>query len=310
MSARVEGTGVDNEEEQWARCLQLIREPTEIDRDWFKKNAGPEKIGKAKTNLVQGFELDTRIGEGAGPHVDTLNGHNDLSHERNPPQWTPDLPYTNLVHKHRLGGGSPLDSAPWPYTKSIAGNFWRRPMDEIMLHLTDAWQHSQPSHLKHLSIIKDTSMQGRQAHFNYRTYENFGRGCQAGSGRRGGAVLRDQKTGNKKGRPRKEAGKTDAWGFPLLREDDFEGPGGTATLLECQRDLDRIERRESVPVKLAKTPKPFLAMIPKDVDYQGDDMLPPTPQRTTSPQPPSVEPLTLALALASTADSTFPRPAW
>ena len=49
----------------------------------------------------------------------------------------------------------------------------RRSIESLVTRLTTQWTHSQPSHLRHLAIVRDTAMSGTVAHYVHYSYPTF-----------------------------------------------------------------------------------------------------------------------------------------
>ncbi|KAF3932885.1 hypothetical protein ABW19_dt0204571 [Dactylella cylindrospora] len=56
---------------------------------------------------------------------------------------------------------------------AVFGPFYYRPFDQIMGRWTTNSQQSQPDHLKHVSIVRETDLYKRTANYRYWTTENF-----------------------------------------------------------------------------------------------------------------------------------------
>ena len=53
------------------------------------------------------------------------------------------------------------------------GNFLRRSLESFLSRLVDCWQYSQPPHLRHLALIRDTALRGTIIHYVHYSYNNF-----------------------------------------------------------------------------------------------------------------------------------------
>lgn len=106
-------------------------------------------------------------------------------------------------------------------------------MDTVLGRLTDIWQTSQPLHLRHLAIVRDTSLTDKQLHYLYRTYDNFGKAVEAGEAVWEAILTAKKPLANAKsrGKGRSEV-EVDEWGFPALSATAFFGGRGTFTLQE------------------------------------------------------------------------------
>ena len=224
--------------DQRAKSIQLLREPTEHDRLIWSKNGY-----KGKKQAVQnGADASSHVNDGATERIgedeelsdaESLENDIDPEKQRIPPQWTPDLPYPNLVYNIVDGAGRAGISSMNLAAKAT-GPFWRRPLDEITARLTDIWQISQPPHLRHLTLVRDTALHGRMAHFQYRSLENFEKAVEANEAV-WEAVQRAPNSGhNSNGKTDAAPADLDQWGFPKLQPKDFTGRDGRATLAQCR----------------------------------------------------------------------------
>ena len=256
-----EGYNGDLVSENRVRCVQLVREPTVEDRLVFVGSRHrPKETPKGSLNddkvdsseLGEDYELDDEEG--------MEDEHDDEELEslpkRTPPQWTPDLPYTNIVF-NLIDNAGPEGISSMELNKRATGPLWRRPLDEIMLRLTDVWEISQPPHLRHLTIVRDTAIGGKHAHFQFRTLPNFEKAVEMGL-TEWAAVQGNQKTAKKKrGRPKNNALPSslgmDEWGFPRLDPRLFAGEDGRASLLEAQADARHESQVEGEITALSET---------------------------------------------------------
>ena len=237
LKARVQNEHVDTAEAKYMRCLQLQREPTEEDRVAFIRNEDVKKPkrgkGRVTSSSVPDEAVDGGIDEGGESEDEDEEEEDLLAPLRNriPPQWTPEVPNTNFIY-NSIDAAGPEGISSMDLNARSMGPTWRRPLDEIMVKLTDIWQRSQPSHLKHLAIVKDAAVQGRIGYFQYRTYPHFEKAVELGL-TEWAAVLKPTKAGKKKSivSPITEM---DEWGLPRLHPHKFADADGRATLLECQ----------------------------------------------------------------------------
>ncbi|KAF2486315.1 hypothetical protein BDY17DRAFT_351244 [Neohortaea acidophila] len=240
LKAKVESGSGAGSEETWVRCVQLLREPSEADRLSFHgyDSERASKMGPS-TGGTQ-HELDTE----ADSNDETPVSHGD--EEENyfdaplrtgvRPQWSPDMPAYNFILNIVDGAGVDGISSMDLHARSM-GMFWMRPLDEIMARLTDVWQTSQPPHLRHLAIVRDTGVQGKLSHYKYYTLHNFEKAVQAGRAEWTSVTVQQKAPAKPRGLPKTNthnAGQLDAWGFPQPDPRLFAGRSGSATLRDCQ----------------------------------------------------------------------------
>ena len=53
------------------------------------------------------------------------------------------------------------------------GTFFRRPLEAYLSRIVQSWQSSQPPHLRHLSLVRDTALRGTIAHYVQYSLRNF-----------------------------------------------------------------------------------------------------------------------------------------
>lgn len=115
------------------------------------------------------------------------------------------------------------------------GDHVRKPLDDYISRLVDSWQISQPLHLRHLSIVRDTVLKGKTQIYIYYTYENFKRLVEGGTGfwEAVKTVASDVTMGTNVAAALDAKPNVDEYGFPRLEENQFQGHQNDATLEEC-----------------------------------------------------------------------------
>ncbi|EME85429.1 uncharacterized protein MYCFIDRAFT_171355 [Pseudocercospora fijiensis CIRAD86] len=226
-----------------AQAIQLLRDPADLDRlIWLKDSAKPraasreEDIGTDIDEALLADDVDTDD-EGENdvvvqvppanitrPVNEDGDGDNDddddddiddldLITDRVPPIWRPEVPLPNLIHDIVDGSGEAGITLS-KLAQRTTGLAWRRPMDEVTNHLTDAWQDSQPPHLRHLGLARST-VSTKSARYRYRTVENHQKVTQSSNA----DSQFDQ----------------DSWGFPKIPLKELAGRDGRATLAEGRK---------------------------------------------------------------------------
>lgn len=230
-------------EDNWLTCIEVLREPRPQDHDnlKFRRQATMEETADEQLDEDEDGETMMRDLE-----VDMLNNESqeaDGSNEdtgRIPPQWVPERLLSNTLHEViALGGSEGWDSGV--LRDRIVGKFWRRPMESYLTRLTDDWENTQPPHIRHLALIRDTrnTQEKKFVHYVYRTYENFQKAVDAGEVIWAGVSkpAPKQPSTAKGGRPKKNASvvqPVDSWGFRTLTSKDFLSQDGSASLSECR----------------------------------------------------------------------------
>ncbi|OGM45890.1 TFIIIC transcription initiation factor complex subunits Tfc3 [Aspergillus bombycis] len=168
-------------------CVKLIREPTEKDLELFH-----EFSRGISTNLEQddNAELDEDVDPNDATRESPLlnNGEtlNVMKREEDTdeagrilPVWSPDQTIHNLI----------LDVVEKAGTEGIMnqqiirkcfGGFYRRPLENTMSRLVECWQLSQPLHLRHMAIVRDTVLNRTITQYNHFTATNFAKLVETG----------------------------------------------------------------------------------------------------------------------------------
>ncbi|KAK2745430.1 hypothetical protein FQN57_003773 [Myotisia sp. PD_48] len=160
--------------------IMLVREPTEKDIKMFHEDSKSllssierGDVGSADAEADADDDQETDIVVDPALTADSSNKNYVVDAGRAVPQWTPDRILANQVFDavDRAGksGIKNLDIAI-----STLGSFYKRPTENIVSRLTDAWrQHSQPLHLRHLSLIRDTALRGTNYYYIHYSFQNF-----------------------------------------------------------------------------------------------------------------------------------------
>ncbi|KAI9709575.1 MAG: hypothetical protein M1820_003335 [Bogoriella megaspora] len=222
---RVRVKDVENPERRY-NSLKLVREPTETDlRDFiaFGKKYDKENVGD--DSLMSQSE-----------EVDKLNEEDESNPtSRLPPQWTPEIPHANFLHDMIEKGGP---RGFQDLRTNAIGPFWRRSLDISLGRLSDAWQLSQPEHIRYKAIIRDTLQTDKGSQFVYRTHPNFQKAVDADqasweavSSKKVGPTTYPQTApaaGSNNDLELQELG------FSRIPASDFSGIPGSSTLTECE----------------------------------------------------------------------------
>lgn len=113
------------------------------------------------------------------------------------------------------------------------GSFFRKPLETVLSRLTSSWQSSQPLHLRHLAILRDTALNKTVYYYIHYSFDHFSSlvsnghaswDAVTGAPRSGKRVLNAP--------PANAKATLDKYGFPI----DVSQPllrKGNATLREC-----------------------------------------------------------------------------
>lgn len=154
-----------------------------------------------------------------------------VGNDRIPPQWTPDRLFPNLAFEAiELAGIDGTDAAG--LRDRTMGKFWRRPTESYISRLTDNWELSQPRHLRHLALIRDTTVtnEKRLVHYVYRTHGNYQKAVDDKLAAWEVVSREAQKGGSKKA---EEETALNQWGFPDPNMNDFHMKLGSSSISRC-----------------------------------------------------------------------------
>lgn len=115
------------------------------------------------------------------------------------------------------------------------GKFMQRPVEYQLARLVDRWQISQPLHLRHLAVLRDTALTRRITHYVHYTYENFKKLVENEDAVWEAVVTitKDDKLGQESAVALDAEPKLDKYGFPDLTTTLFQGRENDATPFQC-----------------------------------------------------------------------------
>lgn len=228
---------------RWVRCIKMTREPEARDKAAFvstaaaaraleegNDNSEPEadEEDMADSNAVGALNVVTGLGQ---------SGQMTKSKQRIPPQWDPSLHQTqlvfNLVQSFGTEGVSTMD-----LTDCTMGHFWKRPLDELLGRMSDMWRTAQPTHLRHLSVVRDTGFNNKSSFYQFRTFNNFKQLVDAGA-------VTWEAIGQDSGELETESIDLDEWGFPSVEPEIMVGGNGVANVATCKMFVEKPNRNRS-----------------------------------------------------------------
>ena len=118
------------------------------------------------------------------------------------------------------------------------GPLFKRPVEEVMGRLASQWQLSQPPRLRHLSIVRDTSLQRTQTIWVHYTYENFRAMVDRGETTWEAAQHLQKLPEGIQVNEADVDGRADEHGFPLMPRPEQMLENGEATLMEGLRSIE------------------------------------------------------------------------
>ncbi|KAF1994359.1 hypothetical protein P154DRAFT_527154 [Amniculicola lignicola CBS 123094] len=237
--------------EKWSTCIKLLREPNDADMKIMRfrrkqaQNEPPERVLEEDEDgdeAMRDMELEIE----SDGEMDVEEKKSEIQDiKRIPPQWTPERLVPNLIHEAlSLAGPDGYDAAA--LRDVTMGKFWKRPIENVVVRMTDDWEKSQPPHLRHLALIRDTIItpEKRYIHYVYRTHGNFQKAADLGhvSWEAVSKEIQEDSTTEKANvRGNSQNITLDKWGFRVADPKDYH-PNGTATLAECQALIKKNHR--------------------------------------------------------------------
>ncbi|KAL4968343.1 putative TFIIIC transcription initiation factor complex subunits Tfc3 [Aspergillus stella-maris] len=218
-------------------CIMLVREPTEQDIEAFH-----DFTKSMYTDMDKGGDADFED-EGEAEDSRELSASGDVAVERQEgveasgrvlPVWTPDRCIHNqvfdVVDRTETSGSTNSD-----VLRACIGVFWRRPMENTLARLSECWQLSQPPHLRHLAILRDTALNRTITHYVHYSFQNFSSLVEAGEASWEAVqfVPRNSKSDNLRILPVDAKPQLDNYGLPVETPDSGLLKRGDCTLSDC-----------------------------------------------------------------------------
>lgn len=223
--------------------IKLLRPPTDEDI----KNLSFRRNKHAHGEISDGILEEDEEGDDIMRDIDLdLESDDEIENNRLPPQWSPDRLMSNLAFDAaNMAGAEGYDSSK--LRDLTMGKFWKRPTESYISRLTDNWEESQPPHLRHLALIRDTAVtdERRFVHYVYRTHDNYQKAVDEGQ-LSWEAVSKEafkKSSGEKRGRPKKQQDEPELnqWGFHEISLKDLHGDG-SSSLAECRASISSRRR--------------------------------------------------------------------
>ncbi|KAL4944196.1 hypothetical protein BDV06DRAFT_188070 [Aspergillus oleicola] len=219
-------------------CIMLVREPTEGDIEAFhdfskSMYSDIDKGGDAD------FEDDAEVEEPREPpatgDVQAVERQEGVEASgRALPIWTPDRCIHNqlfdVVDRTGTSGSTNSD-----VIRACVGVLWRRPMENTLARLSECWQLSQPPHLRHLALVRDTALNRTITHYVHYSARNFSKLVEAGeaSWEVVEFVPRNTKSDNIRVPPVDAKPQLDSYGLPIEAPISELLKNGDCTLSDC-----------------------------------------------------------------------------
>ena len=234
------------------KTLKLLREPTEADHKRYTSLTVKDRNDFRK-------RLEAQDAETQGEHAEYMDDDDyappnpaqkadGATNEETPQeetsvlkmQWDSDTAWTttvfNAVDRAGTAGLSSMAAREATY-----GQFYDRPVEQMLARLTDVWQNAQPDHLAHFSIIRDTDTKGRSTNYLYRTHEAFQLAVDEGS-----TVWENATNGRDYKKPQPNL---DQFGFNALDGSQFvkNGSGTLGDAVKVSKfEVEKLQRTDPI----------------------------------------------------------------
>lgn len=142
-----------------------------------------------------------------------------------------------------------------------------RPAEHQLGRLVEFWPASQPLHLRHLAILRDTALANRASHYIHFTHDNYKKMVENGDASWEAVVAMTKNFEEIKGSAAAmdAVPELDEYGFPRLQNSLFQGRENDATLSECICALDAAPIYTHRDPIVKKLPDGTYSMIPSSV---------------------------------------------
>ncbi|KAI9801614.1 MAG: hypothetical protein M1825_003293 [Sarcosagium campestre] len=156
------------------RCVKLVREPEK--KEWHQAwslimpdNAQPE-VGPDLTADIDTQAETAMSSRAADSSTEPTTTLRDI--KRRIPLWVPTRSLPNLLFK-LIEDSSTSGMSTMELKDRSVGQFLPRPLETQLERLTENFTISQPAHVRHLSLIRDTSQVKKAINYHYYTFLNF-----------------------------------------------------------------------------------------------------------------------------------------
>ncbi|KAJ5257030.1 hypothetical protein N7478_013134 [Penicillium angulare] len=153
-------------------CVELLRDPTEKDFDRFYEYSN-ESISKGAENIADpDDEMELEAGE-KDINMGVVQSGCII------PSWTPDRSMSNQIFDVIDNAGTAGITNDM-INRICFGRFYKRSSESLTHRLTDCWQVSQPPHLRHLALVRDSGVRKTIIHYVHYSARNFGKKVEQG----------------------------------------------------------------------------------------------------------------------------------
>ncbi|KAJ5159664.1 uncharacterized protein N7482_006668 [Penicillium canariense] len=249
----------ESQYEMMHSCVMLVRDPTENDMEKFHAVSGDLNRGADdQADVDDDIELDVAGEKTAGAEDGAVKVEKEkhvVDAGRTVPSWTPDRTLGNQVFDIVNHSGT-AGITNHDINRICFGSFYRRPSESALHRLVDCWQLSQPVHLRHLAIVRDTAIDKTIFYYVHYSVHNFAKLVESGQ-----AVweavefpVQKAKAANCYIPPVDAVAQLDEYGFPETSAVKKLVNNGNASLFEalavCKPPTYLLSSSDPMPVRL------------------------------------------------------------
>ncbi|KAL3478672.1 hypothetical protein BJX99DRAFT_269105 [Aspergillus californicus] len=220
-------------------CVMLLRDPSEKDVELFHDFSSQlySEMGEDEdAEFEDDAEADDTTKEPSSTgNFGTVEGEKGVDMSgRILPLWSPDRNVHNQLFESvdRTGtdGATNIN-----VIRSCLGVFYRRPLENTLSRLVECWQLSQPPHLRHLAIVRDTALRRTITHYVHYSTRHFGKLVDVGESSWEAVefVPKNTKSDSVSVPPVDAKAQYDAYGLPIIPPGKELLKNGDSSLLDC-----------------------------------------------------------------------------
>ncbi|KAJ5083573.1 hypothetical protein N7456_013000 [Penicillium angulare] len=227
-------------------CIELLREPTQKDFDRFYEYSN-ESISKGAEDIADPDDEMELESEGKDINLGVVQSGCII------PSWTPDRNMSNQIFDVIDNAGIAGITNDM-INRICFGRFYKRSSESLTHRLTDCWQVSQPPHLRHLALVRDSGVRRTIIHYVHYSARNFGKKVEQGSAFWEAVefAVKNQKSSKVKIPPVHASFPVDEYGFASNRVPQNLMKNGNVSLLEgilsCKPSNYSLTRKDPMGV--------------------------------------------------------------
>ena len=245
---------------RWTNSTEHEEELARLEQEVNKKET-PKKQLRAKAKRKKALEETRNAQSDLSPCQQESELVGEVSQTAIMAQWSADDFINKQIYDVIHGYGSTGVTLP-ELRDALFGDEYKKPIEYWTGRMVDAWQVSQPLHLRHLAIVRDTVLKAKSPVYIHYTVPNFQKLVDKGTAS-WDAVTTISPTidvGLNVSSSLQSTPQVDEFGFPQLAVESFHGTWQDATLSECaaQAELANetpMRKRHSAFKELEKAAK-------------------------------------------------------